>query len=296
MTTYRSAADAISAFTSTTSRTIEQSIRELLETKHLYQSVVVNVDAVSKGLLPLVESKSREGVESWIADATTWPWIVTDDDNLQAIVTSFTTKSEGQTLVWTAPDIKIYCETCARLEPFNRVTSANFLNRSNPKSGGILQGKTRIQTYVLSYLCQSCKSIPEVFLVRRSGKKLTLSGRAPMEHVQVPKCIPKEVAKHYSGSVVAYQSGQTLAGLFLLRTLCEQWARRYAESNDKADVAIDKYMQSLPDDFRARFPSVRNIYSDLSAALHSANASDDLYASTLAAVSEHFKARQLYRL
>ena len=117
-----------------------------------------------------------------------------------------------------------------------------------------------------------------------------------MEHVQVPPEVPKEVTRFYSGAVVAYQSGQTLAGLFLLRTLCEQWARKFAAAQDFADEAINKYMDSLPGDFKARFPSFRSIYEKLSADIHAATGSDELYVQMLAELNEHFSARKLFKL
>ena len=117
-----------------------------------------------------------------------------------------------------------------------------------------------------------------------------------MEHVQVPFEIPKEVARFYSGAVVAHQSGQTLAGLFLLRTLCEQWARRFAAADDHADQAINIYMDSLPEDFKGRFPSLRSIYEMLSADIHAATGSDELYVQMLTEIGEHFSARKVFKL
>jgi hypothetical protein len=52
-----------------------------------------------------------------------------------------------------------------------------------------------------------------------------LSGRAPIEHVLVPNVIPKNAAGFFKDALIAYQSGQTLAALFLLRTLIEQWLK-----------------------------------------------------------------------
>lgn len=91
-------------------------------------------------------------------------------------------------------------------------------------------------------------------MVRREGTKLTLSGRTPIEKVEVPKVIPKTVDRFFSGAIVAYQSGQILAGNFLLRTLLELFASPKATGAKTADVAIDQYMGSLPEVFRARFP------------------------------------------
>lgn len=115
-----------------------------------------------------------------------------------------------------------------------------------------------------------------------------------MEHVTVPAEIPKAIQKYYSGAIIAFQSGQTLAALFLMRTACEQVARQSAEPTDKADVAIDKYMAALHANVREQFPSLRDIYGELSVDIHSAIGSTDLFERTVDKLGLHFRARQLY--
>ena len=117
-----------------------------------------------------------------------------------------------------------------------------------------------------------------------------------MESVQISACLPKPAAKYVSDAQIAYQSGQVLAALFLLRTFCEQWCRPFALETDKADVALDKYSASLPDDFKARFPSLKAIYSDLSAAIHAATEDAELFARSKSQIEEHFEARRLFKL
>src|SRR5262249_40937305 len=142
--------------------------------------------------------------------------------------------------------------------------------------------------YEFSYLCQSCKSTPDAIMVRRQGEKLQLVGRAPMEHVEVPDVIPREITKYYSGAIIAFQSGQPLAANFMLRTTCEQWARKWADAADRADAALDKYMASLPDAFKQQFPSLKDIYSQLSADIHAATGSDAIFGAMTEKLVEHF--------
>jgi hypothetical protein len=296
MQLHKSVGSAVSGYWDAVVETLEQSVRELLETKHLYQSVVVETSEIGKKFLARVDSPVRAQVQNHLIDARFSPWVVRDLDNWHSVLALLAKGNEKHVVPWTAPDAKLYCKTCARLEPFNSVSASSLFNRINPASGGFFRDAAYVQVFSLTYLCQSCKSIPEAFLVSRSGTRLTLTGRSPIEHVEVPKAIAKEVAKYFSDATVAYQSGQTLAALFLLRTLCEQWARRFADRGDKADVAIEKYMASLPDDFKSRFPSLRDLYSDLSAALHEANANDALFAVVHRALEEHFSARLLFKL
>ena len=55
-------------------------------------------------------------------------------------------------------------------------------------------------------------------------------------------------------------------------------------------------MESLPEDFKARFPSLRFIYEHLSADIHAATGSDELYTKMIADISLPFAARQLFGL
>jgi hypothetical protein len=117
-----------------------------------------------------------------------------------------------------------------------------------------------------------------------------------MEHVGVPKCIPKNVAKFFSGGIVAHQSGQTLAALFLLRTLVEQWATLATGVNGLADRVLDTYSAGLPEGFKRRFPSFNDLYTKLSDDIHRAAGSPELYDASLNAIVRHFEARTLFRL
>ena len=173
------------------------------------------------------------------------------------------------------------------------MSAEDFLSRESARTSPYVS-KGCVQMFVLSYLCQSCKSVPEVFVIRRQGSRLTLSGRAPIEHVEVPTEIGKEVCQFYRGAMLAHQSGQTLPGLFMLRTVIEQWARRITKSTGKADEVLDAYVATLPEDFRERFPVLRDTYSELSADLHSATGSDELFEGARRQIVRHFEARALF--
>jgi len=88
-----------------------------------------------------------------------------------------------------------------------------------------------------------------------------------------------------------------LAGIFFLRTLIEQWARSAVAGPDlPADKALDAYMRTLPEDFKARFPSLPSLYAELSADMHAALGDKDLFEKARAAIVKHFKARRLFEL
>lgn len=293
---YRTVGAALGDYPQEVAKFVENAVRDLLQNKHLYQSSTIDTAAIANNFLRRVEGNAVDQVKRGLSDAKFLPWAVQDSENIQAMIASLRPGTEGAYVLWRAPDVKLFCKRCDRREPFNSVSSSNLLERSDPGKGGVRFKNSIHQVFTLSYLCQSCKAVPEVFLVQRIDAKLTLAGRSPMEQVEVSPTIHRAVSKYYSGAVIAFQSGQTLAALFLFRTLCEQWCRQFAVAEEKADQAIEKYMISLPQDFKARFPSLRDLYSDLSVALHTADANDDLYERVRMGLREHFDARTLFKL
>ena len=116
--------------------------------------------------------------------------------------------------------------------------------------------------------------------------------------VLVPNYIPKSVRSYFSSAIVAFQSGQVLVALFLLRVLIEQFTREDggAGSGVWADNALQAYTERLPADFKSRFPSLREVYASISVAMHSADASAELFESSLVRIEKHFDARRLFDL
>ena len=119
------------------------------------------------------------------------------------------------------------------------------------------------------------------------------------EEAKSNACIPR-----YSSSVVAYQSGQSLAAVFLLRVFVEQYWRSIdavveaikEKVRPTGDEIGQAYKSTLPPDFSGRFPSLCEVYGDLSAAIHSADDSPEIYPKACEMVIEHFDARRLFRL
>ena len=127
------------------------------------------------------------------------------------------------------PTIQTRCPHCKGRWPFNPMEADRNWEKSRQSSA--------VQWFFLSYECQNCKGEPVRFLIRRTREKLTLCGRDPIEAVEVPTVIPKDHAPRFSGSIVAYQSGQTLAAIFLLRVFVEQFWRSIPEVIDAVKPA-----------------------------------------------------------
>lgn len=266
---------------------IAVAFRQLLESKHLYQKLEVEVKDIM--MSASIMSKSTNSHDKLFAiecfKILNWLWQIDKKPTGQSKIHA------AQVLSFALPTIKTFCSICNRIEPFNAYPSDSHAIM-NHQAADKWQ-----QVFVLEYECQSCKGLPSVFMVRRNGLKLFLEGRSPIEHVEVPQVIPKEQRKYYSDAIVAHNSGQTLAGLFLLRTFIEQYVRAHSENVElPADKLLENYATKLPIDFKDRFPSLGKIYSDLSSAIHKANAAEDLFANTTGELTEHFEAKRLYKI
>ncbi len=231
---------------------IENAFKSLFEEKHLYQSISIDEKEINR-----IADAAGRGPAIAIKSSIEKMWVPED--------TPQGPKSQlAGHIFFKTPHVKSFCTTCDRVEAYSHVSTSDVT--------GIYSENQNVQVFAVSYLCQSCRDLPEVFIVRRERLKLVLCGRAPIENVYVPNDIPKSVRRFYSGAIVAHQSGQTLAGNFLLRCLIEHWSREATKEKDMpADQTIDSYMKSLPGDFNARFPSVRESYGKLSADIHRAN-------------------------
>lgn len=284
-------ADAILTLYGTFSEKVTADLKNLFQTKHLYQSVRIDLNNFTNIVLGDDTGKgfTQAAVEGVLTSYLGQPWVPKG-----AIAPA---PALSNNLWFVTPDVKLYCKICKRTEAFNPIFTEDFLMYGGRTKEGFQTKHGLIQVFVFSFLCQACKTVPEVFIVRREDLKLTLCGRAPIEHTEVPSTIPKNIKHFYSGAIVAYQSGQALAGIFLLRTLIEQWAKSKTERKDlQADQAIDSYLDTLPTDFKERFPSLRVLYGELSFDIHSAKGSPELFEKARNQIDEHFDARRLFKL
>jgi hypothetical protein len=143
-------------------------------------------------------------------------------------------------------------------------------------------------------VARAAKEFDLTFLVTRKLFRLTLSGRSTIEQVQVPAYIPKGLRSYYSAAVIAYNCNQVLPALFMLRTLIEQHmhaALSPAKYEDAGELC-EAYQKSLDVDFRNRFPSLPEIYSKLSEALHAAREDAELFQSEKERTGKHFRAKK----
>lgn len=296
-------------------------LKQLFETKHLYQAIDIVVDdaTMTKARALLDEFRNRERMTSLAMSEASpsrgrtygglgdealragigfmlagWRWGALRPADSQARLVAAV---PGERLLSFGLDGALaYCPRCGERFPSN-LTACEEVMASGPAGlGGLAPQNMVAQVFAFNFQCQGCKGLPVVYLVHRVGSKVSLSGRAPIEVTPVPRVLPKMVRAYYSDAVVAHQSGKILAGLFYLRVLVEQYCYSGLTGEQLlADQAIERYMESLPDDFKTHSPSLKDVYGRLSVALHKATADGDLFDQCLGDIEWHFEARRARR-
>lgn len=292
-------------FDQTAEAAVTNALSALFSDKHLYQSVRVStseLEAVAKKLCdddgiraasPSIGSSSRHVPDEanyvyTAIETLRRPWGVEVSGSVAPRARSL----EKARLELKPPaTLMAHCAKCGR-QPFN------------PTHTHVESGEEGNQWFLFSYQCQSCKDEPTRFLVRRADLKLTLAGRDPIETIEIPKVLPKEVAKHFRNAVLARNSGQMLPALFMLRTFIDQYWRLWPDVKARVSKSprptgeelAEIYQAPLPADFKTRFPSLGDIYGRLSAAIHEADENEPLFEQSAAGIVKHFQARALFEL
>lgn len=283
---------------------VSTALRILLSEKHLYQSTRVGMDFLEILVASEVDEILDRGVEAPTVEIRQRyearfekSWILTAVEHGRSRMQFPIGEAVRDAPVEVElPTIHTSCAACKGRWPFNPRDA-----RDSWETG---LTSTSDQWFHLSYRCQNCKCEPIRFLVRRKFDKLILCGREPMESVEVPPIIPRDHRQWLERAVVAAQSGQALAAIFLLRVFVEQFWRSIPEVNeaikDKQRPTGDElgtaYKSTLPEDFKTRFPTLCEVYDSLSRCIHSADESFEAYEDAYKKVIRHFDARRLYAI
>lgn len=273
------------------------SLKELLETKHLYQKVSIPVE-------PIIKAARKSTHDAClIFDRHLEPILTTHfilSNNLLQVVDRAGAMETYLTLI--VSNVKLFCSACQSKEAFRPLWYWDLANELAKPHGDVraLLPAT-FQLFLLSYECQACptgKRTPEGFMVRRSGWDLVLEGRSPIESVTVESFIPREERPHFRDAIIANNSGKILAGLFYLRTFIEQFARRKVSSSERlsGDQLMSKYADTIPLPQRDQMPSLREWYTKLSDALHSAREDAALFDEARSEIERHFDFRRIFRI
>jgi len=308
------------AFLSTVQTTVQDAFRELLSNKHLYQTVRPSTEKIDEKAKQLHDKELRESAKPSVGSLSSAPkGGAPPFERVQGVATKllglgwqpkvpdprfgrgiFPGDQPNKILEieFDLPTIRTTCTVCKTDEPFNPI------HCSIPSTKGSYHNTPyNEQDFVLQYQCQACKGQPVTFLLHRSKEKLRLSGREPMEIVTVPADIPKTHQDHYSSAIIAYQSGQVLPAIFMLRVFIEQYWLSFPTVRAAAnatrfsgDIMGEEYKKLLPGDFKSRFPTLLETYGSLSGAIHTANADEPIFSAAKSNVLKHFEAIRAFDL
>jgi hypothetical protein len=278
-------------------------LKTLLEDKHLYQSVSIDIGAITDRWRDRMTETDLRMLAAAGGTGVSRLHFLLSDSPLRSSDPSGTLSGVPTILV---QNVKLYCGPCEGREVFapvwfrdiEREVGRQAISHApgRPVAGGASDGPT--QVIAIGLRCQRCLGDLNVAVVRRSAWKLILEGRSPMEHVEVPKFIPKTESHLYRDAVIATNAGKTLAALFYLRTFIEQFARRRTglRGKETGETIMNAYSKTLPLAQRDSMPSLGEWYDKLSGALHSAHADADLLTTATVAIDQHFDIRRVFRM
>jgi hypothetical protein len=280
------------------SREAGKKLKMLLEEKHIYQQVVIDGKALVSAWAAKVKSHGVITEEGEFDK----DYFSLGDGQVEFVRPGLAAQaSPSLTLIVENP--KLFCTICGEREVFRPVWYQDVVNElRKPRTFSSAQeAKSALDGFQLFYLtfqCQRCLGRPESFIVRRDGWKLGLHGRSPMEHVDVPKYIPKQERDHFRDALIAVHGGKPLAGLFYLRMFMELFARRATGETGKCygDELMEAYYKILPPEHRGSLPNFKEWYGKLSEPVHTGKADEALFEEAREALDRHFDMRRLFKI
>jgi len=279
-------------------RQARDQLKLLLETKHLYQKVTIDVEKIIGEISQLVnEAVVRKQFQHDLMQIPSLRFTPTD----RPLKFEKEWGSSVSTLQLLLSNVKVFCDECKSREVFSPIWFLDVASAlTQPNCHAFLDQRLpdTFQIFFLAYQCQRCKGVPIAFQVRRDRWSLILEGRSPIEHIELPSFIPDQESWLIRDALIAKNTGKFLAALFYLRTSLIRFARRQTGvGEEKTDEEImTVYGEGLPSRIRDEMPSLREWYDKLSKALHEAREDGDLFEEARAEIERHFDMRRLHRI
>lgn len=273
---------------------VSEAVVTLLETKHLYQKVTVDLGQV---LEPL-----QERLLAHLRSKFTPRTFRFKHASLGLDERSRTDARSLGTPMLLLQNLKLFCRSCDAPEVFSPLWFQEVADAINQNKAQLptleLPLKDMFQAFVLAYQCQRCKSDPTIFVVRRNKWTFSMDGRSPIEQVTVPREIPKQETGYFRDAIIAYQSGKPLAGILYLRVFLEAFARRETGVSLRmsGDELMDEYAKLISVERRSVMPSLKEWYGKLSEAIHAGSEDSELFENANSAIHTHFEFRRLFSL
>ena len=293
---------AINEFAGQLSEELAKQLKLLLEEKHLYQKVSVDPEPIQQRILAQCAMPGRNIVEEGIRAHRESRLVLASGSVLSMVPRGGGLPTVSLCLI--IKNVRLFCVQCDERNVFSPVwfrDVSNELAKSSRQEPVEVKGDLDSNQLIFVALqCQHCKGLPEGFLVRRAGWRLSLEGRSPIENIVLPTHIPKVEAALYRDALITWYAGKKLAAVFYLRAFIEQFARRQAKITERktGDEIMDTYAQTLPPDKRQTLPSLKEWYDKLSAPIHTAdeNAAEALFDTAREAIEQHFEIRRVFKI
>ena len=284
-------------------KAIESGLRELIETRYLYQKMTVNLNPVDELLKPHLALPPMDPGKLTITAAKLVAWNQGLPDYLKSLRgeiekrpwhletrhmgdSSFNAEVHRAASVGTSPvgtpiekmpihfylpAVQIMCGgACKRVTTFSaHVSSSRFsLDSLHPRIGS--NGTEQIFQPV--YRCEVCRTMIYSVLVHRIGLRLHLCGFAPRRESLTSRSVPQHLVAILSDAEQAIAENDVFAGFYHLRTLLEHYLKQRngtpLSDQIRGEELISKHYATLPVQWRSVLPSISDAYTTLSENLH----------------------------
>ena len=284
-------------------KAIENAMRELIETRYLYQKVTVDLNPVEELLKPQIANPPMPPGKQTITAGKSVAWNQGLPDYLKALrleiekrpwrlQTRHTgdnpqyaeihrTASAGTSPVGTPiekmpihfylPAVQIMCGgACKRVTTFSaHVSSSRFsLESLNSRIGS----KGIEEIFQPVYRCEICRSMIYALLVHRIGLRLHLCGFAPRREPLPSRSVPELLAPILSDAEQAIAENDVFAGFYHLRTLLEHYLKQRLgiplADQIRGEELIARHYAAIPIEWRSALPAISDAYTTLSENLH----------------------------
>lgn len=269
---------------------IAKAVKELLESKGLYQNVAIAQDfvhAFANNECPetkLVNEFGKRPVNP-----------IGRGGLSRGGCSPLGTPHDELPISFYLPAANLHCDSCDATTSFLGLGSwfDNVVETPYP-----ILGEATEQVFTLHYGCTMCRNGHLVFQVRRRGFGLQLTGRSRPFRPNVPPNIPKYIKEIVQDALVAEAEGDASAAYYHLRTALEFHLKSElgAASSVKMEGGelCDQYNKLLDQRLRAGFPSIGSLYSELSAGLHTRDVDRERFKQMVQEVEDHFAAKSMF--
>jgi hypothetical protein len=285
--------EAFAALLGGLNKAIADQFKTLIEQKHVYQKVALEHEPVYAAVTEKLSSAYKWEFK---ARLETLPRGIALVSKMPPFAEMMLGKSA---LVLIPTNVKLFCNKCSRSEAFAPVWYKDVTGDLRQKSEP-LRMPPELQFFCFAFQCQSCAGVPELqsFLIRYEDFQMSVHGRSPIEHIELPPYIPKAERDWFRDALIALHGGKTLAALFYLRTFIEQFARRQTGLTGKktGDEIMTAYAETLPQAQRSSMPSLREWYDKLSEAIHDAKEDSELFEKARTEIEHHFDIRRVFKI